>query len=454
MAKRKGTIKQTKIETLEMSITPDYVPHWDTSAALREFLQNALDAQTTGSPIELSEADGKTTMINWGADLPLKTLLLGATTKADNDEEIGQFGEGYKLACLVLARQDIEIEISSPQGTIYPFITFSNKYQSDILAFNWNKELRFLGGVQISFKKSQVPLNWLKSLVLLDAPHDIRILKDKPGKVYGGGLHLNIETNESGKLEDNFHWGYNLHPRDLEMDRDRRMVSRYSLKRALFRCLEENEPPASIYQALKKPYPEFKDILSYDVEHETKKALFIIFRELHGEKAIAIDSSTDEEYINLIERAGLTPIMIKSRTLFVILNDRQHSKEYIVQLVKNRGIDYEEYNPTHDEQERFRRAIDVLRKINDKEYISTLSKLDATLIQTVLFTDPDILGSWNPETGTLSISAKCLSTVGELLLLITHEIVHSEYQNHGDRFQQAVDNIIIKVFDYILEKGE
>ncbi len=449
MTEEKGTV-----ETLEMSITPDYVPHWDTAAALRELLQNALDAQTQGFSMDLSENEHQTMITNWGADLPLKTLLLGATTKADNEEEIGQFGEGYKLACLVLARQDIEIEIASQQGTIYPFISYSNKYQSDILAFNWNKEQKFQAGVQISFKKSQVPLAWIKSLVLLESPQEVRILKDKPGKIYGGGLHLNLETNESKNLEENFHWGYNLAPKDLEMDRDRRMISNYSLSQALVACLEQFESPESIYHALETPYPEFKDIARHNIKYETEKKLYEVFKHLHSPKAVAVDSNTSEEHICLIERAGFIPIKIKSNALFLSIDSKQNSQETLVQIAKNRGTDREEYSPSYEEQERLNRAMDILHSIAEGDYFNlALSQLSTSSIQTVLFIDPTILGLWSPESRNLYISAKCLKSVGEILLLIIHEITHSKYLGHGDNFHQAVDNLTIKVFDFILEKG-
>ena len=86
----------------QLTISPNYVPNWGISEALREIVQNGIDREneTKGEskmsiiydPIQLQLVIG-----NPGTSLHKRTLLLGETTK-DGKSTIGKYGEGYKLA--------------------------------------------------------------------------------------------------------------------------------------------------------------------------------------------------------------------------------------------------------------------------------------------------------------------------------------------------------------------
>ena len=77
----------------ELSISADYVPGWGVTEAVREFFQNSIDEETRDSSnkmlFEYDEAEEK---------------LLGTSTKNDDDAMIGNHGEGYNIATVVLLR--------------------------------------------------------------------------------------------------------------------------------------------------------------------------------------------------------------------------------------------------------------------------------------------------------------------------------------------------------------
>ena len=444
-----------EVEILEMSITSDYIPHWSTAAALREFLQNALDADTQGLTMEISEDPDRENwiqLINWGASLPIRTLLLGVSTKTDNDEEIGQFGEGYKLACLVLTREDIPVEISSPEGTIIPFIGFSDQFQTDLLMFKWDKEAIFPAGIKVSFPKRKVSESWLKSLILIDQPHSPRLLRDKPGRIYSGGLHLSLDLGQE-KLEDCYHWGYNLAPADLKLDRDRGMVDPYSLRDALIKILEKDATSEEIYDAITTPYPEFSQIQSYFFSGQIHTLIRSEFKRKYGDKAFAVEPLTPNDVLSLITKIGFTPVTILSKTAFTILDNKQQDKNELSQILANLGIHREDYELTEEEKIRMDIVINFIEEATSKEYIYILSRIKYMKILPVLFTDPNILGSYNPETEEISLSAKVFESTGKLLTVLIHEVCHADYPGHGEDFHQANNNAIVGLFNYIL-KGE
>ena len=446
--------KKEKIETLEMSITPDYVPHWTTAAALREFLQNALDSQTQGFSMELDEDEKETHITNFGAELPIKTLLLGMTTKIDSEDEIGQFGEGYKLACLVLAREKVYMRISSPQGTIIPSISYSSRYESDILKFTLEKEKTFLPGVRISFSKAKVSLSWLRSFILEDQPQVHRILHNKPGRIYSNGLHLDIdiEVRNKDNFEEAFHWGYNIPSKKLQLDRDRRMVNKGSLVRAIISILEETGTSEEIYDACEMPFPELKGGNDYLFSTTTSERLIEVFKAKYGEKAFACRSDEPEEFKRLIKRAGFLLIEIESKLLFNLLGRQQADSADLIKIADNEVGKKEPYTPTFQEAERLDKAIILLKTCHEVAdgydyYLGFINKFE---VSTVLFNDPSILGLFDKEEETIFISAKTLDSTGKILTLLLHELIHFDTEGHDKEFQDGFENLIMKVFNFLI----
>lgn len=92
-----GTAADT--DSLAYPISPEYVKSWTPVRAISELIANALDEDPHAT---VSWADGVLTIADDGPGIPEEGLILGVSTKTE--KQIGQFGEGKKLACLVLAR--------------------------------------------------------------------------------------------------------------------------------------------------------------------------------------------------------------------------------------------------------------------------------------------------------------------------------------------------------------
>lgn len=86
-------------DTLAYPISPDYVKSWTPVRGLCELIANALDEDPDAT---VAWADGVLTIADDGPGIPEEGLILGYSTKTT--AQIGQFGEGKKLACLILAR--------------------------------------------------------------------------------------------------------------------------------------------------------------------------------------------------------------------------------------------------------------------------------------------------------------------------------------------------------------
>lgn len=128
-------------ECYELSLTPNYVSDWTFNDALRELIQNGIDQETIRPDnkfsIDYDEGKEVIRLVNKNAKLKISTLLLGKTNKSNDEDTVGQFGEGYKIAALVLNRLGKTFTIYNNEKKEIWTSRFKNsaKWGSEILAF-------------------------------------------------------------------------------------------------------------------------------------------------------------------------------------------------------------------------------------------------------------------------------------------------------------------------------
>lgn len=133
-------------ECYELSLTPNYVSDWTFNDALRELIQNGIDQETIRPDnkfsIDYDEGKEVIRLVNKNAKLKISTLLLGKTNKSNDEDTVGQFGEGYKIAALVLNRLGKTFTIYNNEKKEIWTSRFKNsaKWGSEILAFYIEKQ--------------------------------------------------------------------------------------------------------------------------------------------------------------------------------------------------------------------------------------------------------------------------------------------------------------------------
>lgn len=218
----------------ELSLTRGYVSRWGMAQAVREFLQNAIDSD---SPFvyEFVEDDGGTAILALKSEFTIltpATLLLGSTSKADSADSIGSFGEGYKIALLVLTRLGYDVEMRNGDVLWRPKFRFNARFGEELLVIEEtplsdrsNKGLTVVitgltpadvEEVRASCLKMQETVGQVKSTQFGD------IMLERPGKLYVGGLFI---------CETDLVHGYNIKPEHIKLERDRQTVDSWDLKR-------------------------------------------------------------------------------------------------------------------------------------------------------------------------------------------------------------------------------
>lgn len=213
--------------TIELPLSRDYVRHWGVREAVKELIQNAIDSD---SPFEFSFYGDTLTITSRESSLESRTLILGATSKADKADKIGSFGEGYKIALLVLTREGLPVYIRNGYYDWVPSFVHSENYGDEVLCITEHPAERVGQGLEfvIGGLSHQQASDIRESCLLMqaDMPDAIqanqgRILPSRPGKLYVGGLYV---------CDTKLLYGYDMRPEYLRLERDRMTVSDFDVK--------------------------------------------------------------------------------------------------------------------------------------------------------------------------------------------------------------------------------
>ena len=233
------------MQKYELSLSTNYAQDWTVVDGVREIFQNALDQETMSPDNKMFHDYDKHTQTllvgNAQSILETGTLLLGASTKSEDNSTIGKFGEGYKIGILVLLRagKNVIIYNYGKREVWMPRLVKSRRYNAEVLTFFVDK--RHLWDV--------VPNNNLTVEILGITPDEYESIKDSNLHLQGIdpttvvetslGKVLLSSTKYAGKIFVNglficmhepYKYGYDFKPEHITLDRDRKFVSDFALQ--------------------------------------------------------------------------------------------------------------------------------------------------------------------------------------------------------------------------------
>jgi len=227
----------------ELGMTLNYARNWEVADAIREFIQNALDEEKVckGNDAKISYKDGTVTVSNKKSRLKMSSLLLGSTTKDKDKNLIGEHGEGYKVATVVLMRNGCTVKIHNNESKEVwtSKVVHSRRYDTDIVVFDIDKSLIKRDSDLVIEIEGVSEDDWHKvvenTLFLRDDYETSERLEGSIGEVllddrFKGMVY--VEGLFVCKVED-LERGYNFKAGTLKLDRDRGLVDNYDLKSAI-----------------------------------------------------------------------------------------------------------------------------------------------------------------------------------------------------------------------------
>lgn len=304
----------------ELSIAENYVADWTYIEGVREIFQNALDREVENDGndmyFEYDEDEEVLRIGNKTSVLDVSTLLLGVSSKTDKRDLIGQFGEGYKIATLVLTREGHKVTFYNygAREVWRPRFVNSRRYKAKILTFFvdrkhvWNKvpsndliiEITNITKEQYE-KIKESNLHLQDEGEVYDTSRGRILLEDRyKGKVYVNGLY--VCDSEDIK------YGYDFRPECIEVDRDRKAIRSFELTYEASRMwsLIGSDLEHKAIESIKEGTSDTKFMASGERYRSISDKIGREFVGEYGEDAVPIENQWDMQNVE----DGLKPVVV------------------------------------------------------------------------------------------------------------------------------------------------
>lgn len=312
-------------ETYELTLTENYVSDWDFYDAIRELIQNGTDQEIldTSNHFDMIYDPGEKVLrfINATSKLKINTLLLGRSSKTNNSDTVGQFGEGYKIAALVLNRigKTFTIYNNNKNEVWTSKFTNSKKWLEKILQFTVTKKETNNKGLVIEvgnvtyWEYEGIADIWLQRYEEKNDVEKIHtmygeiLLNDElSGRIFVNGLSVNSKNE--------MHYGYNFKPKYIKLERDRRTCDDWEMGYVTTRMICEAvlAGSLSIYEVTKLADMDAKDIYHMSFayyEENVSKVKELLLQQFDTQYLDSIPVETQDEY-NRVKTYGGKPVIV------------------------------------------------------------------------------------------------------------------------------------------------
>lgn len=439
---------QVKNTTLELSVNPRYVQDWHFWEALREIIQNGLDANDRGCPLEIIRGNGSAHTVrirNTGVVLERRTLLLGTTDKRGDSSQRGQFGEGYKLALLVLCRNGVDVQIRTGSEMWTPFIERSTAFDEEVLKVRIETQPKYVNKIEVIIH-DVTDSTWddIQSR-LIDIPGmDRTALRDEDVINTGRSRILTNERHRGcvfsrglfvARLPDAYTWGYDLP--NIRLDRDRKMVDPYSfqteVRDAITRAVEKGKLSSDrVFEVLSTSCGEERLIASaYEwatCDDALSCAVAKAFEATHGPTSIPVTSIQESMDV---EHYGFRGYTVTKAVRHLVETHCGRLKERLARMSLEPSNWYGFGDMPNEEKDTLMWAVSLIR-----DHVPTFS-LDN--VQVVDFRDANINGVFEPHEHIVRIAKRRLADRVGTISTLVHEVAHM--QGHADGSVSHVQTI-------------
>jgi len=263
---------------IDYNMSRDYCSDWTAINALREIVQNAIDSDRLYDC--LATEQGINVLTN-NVTLSPEVFSMGVSQKNGSDS-IGKYGEGFKIAMLVLTRLGLEPKIITGGYNVTGLFrkheftgieTFCLEIEERTVPIKDTQFLCLSEGIDLTELGNKVVPFVDKNM---DLPANIDIWQGRPGEIFVNGLYV---------AKDDLVFGYNFNPSKITLNRDRNMVDGVHWQLAgYYADLRVNKADV-IFDLLERDAPDVRD-LGYRLHNaELKAELARLFFNRYGDGA-------------------------------------------------------------------------------------------------------------------------------------------------------------------------
>lgn len=314
-----------KVRKIELTITPNYVSDWNFQDAVRELIQNGTDQQTLDPKnvfkISYDEQENILQLSNSESTLEINTLLLGCSTKSNNTDTVGQFGEGYKIAALVLNRlgKTFSVYNNSKDEIWISKFEYSEVFNEKVLMFEIIPNHTSNDGLVIEIENvTSDEYNSLYDVWIgMPGAENHKAIETSYGRIFTekdmrGRTFVNGLTVEK---EKNLYFGYDFKPQYITVERDRKSCSTWDMR---------NTTSKMICEALDNGDLNIKDLMEiandgsfydiYNIQYQTytekgRKVKDMIISDFDGNNHSAIPVGNQSDY-DKVKKLGGKPVFV------------------------------------------------------------------------------------------------------------------------------------------------
>lgn len=336
------------MKAIELSLSPKYVTNWGLIESVREILQNAIDCETDGNKVDVTYNNEILSISTYGSSLDRKTLLLGESGKNDS-RYIGKYGEGYKLALLVLNRIGKKTIVFTKNEMWTTEFKKSKVFEEESMFINIEEYNISSNEEYVKFEIHNITQSDMFKLrdnfIALDRYlgrsigatreseyGEVLLNKEYSGKFYVNGLFVQNDTE--------FTYGYNFKSEYVNLDRDRKAINYYELKELTARTLTSSGDVSLLEDGLRRKIVDLDD--EEEVLNNLTYEQSINFKKFYYDK-YNLDSDTYVGTDKMIEISGKEKVKSDNKIITKILfkaDDKEDEYYETQSKIKNKN-DYE-----------------------------------------------------------------------------------------------------------------
>lgn len=316
------------------------------------------------SPNEFSIVGHQLSITSRFETLPASTLVLGNTSKSDDPDSIGSFGEGFKLALLVLTRLGYPVTVLNGSVQWTPEFVYSETFGTEVLQIQEsplenNQGLTFV----IDDLTHEDTTLFSEMCLFMQGPMtDVigtrygSILPSRAGKLYVGGLFV---------CKTDLDYGYDVLPEHIKLERDRQTVDSWDLQhmtKTMWLDTKDWDQIASMMEA------DLKDVrlIEYDCPEILKEVCYRKFKEANP-GAIAVKSQAE---LDAVVAKGMIKTVYTGGSYYAAVSGyKDHQTMRAIHMaVKSPKEELEEWLSKHQRDMRHpvRVAFNELLKLSEK----------------------------------------------------------------------------------------
>lgn len=213
----------TQIERIQTGLTRNYVSYWTVRQALKEAAQNiAYGSVKSGRPARLEWVDGIGFMEDFHTGFEKRHLYLGESEQRDDRDGLGNFGEGWKIFLLVMARSNLIHRVDTVGFSFWGEME-PTPHGPEVLVIHVEPNNRQVGTMitaECSQEDFESAISSFAPLQGIDCSDEC-VIPGRYGELWINGVRIEQGDNTNPL---NLHYAYHLKDRSL-MNRDRSQVN-------------------------------------------------------------------------------------------------------------------------------------------------------------------------------------------------------------------------------------